>query len=99
MGGIGQTAQWNQTDDSGDPVGPGLYHILENIRVVSGGRDLNATRRWNFMVGSSSTNPDMIGIRSSSICVASCGGSSSFGCRGRQWRPQEPHALLERGHH
>jgi len=44
MGGIGQTAQWNQTDDSGDPFGPGLYHILENIRVVSGGRDLNATR-------------------------------------------------------
>ncbi len=76
MGGIGQTAYWNLTDDSGSAAGPGLYHIVEDIRVMSGGQELNSTQRWDMLIGSSSPSPDMIGIRSSSICGTPCGGPS-----------------------
>jgi hypothetical protein len=73
-GGIGQTSSWNQTDDSGRPVPPGLYHIAGEIRVWSGGHAFNATQRTDFVIGSSSPQPDMIGIFASSICDALCGG-------------------------
>src|SRR6267143_1573406 len=73
QGGLWDSAYWNQTDNSGVAVPLGLYHIVEHAKLVSGGRELNATKRLDILVGSFQTSGEEIIILSSSICSLSSG--------------------------
>ena len=76
-GGISQTSSWNQTDESGSPVGAGFYHFLIELHVWSGGHEFNFTGKDDLAIQTTSISSSVgLGLGSPSICASHCIGSS-----------------------
>lgn len=73
-GGVSQASYWNQTDDSGRQVSPGVYRTIVDLHVVNDGHVFNATAESDFEISPSGGPPswDEISVGYSSICASAC---------------------------
>jgi len=77
LGGISQVSYWNQTDESGRPVGAGFYHFLIELHVWSGGHEFNFTGNDDLAIETASVSSSVaLEVGSPSICTSYCIGSS-----------------------
>ncbi|HVB95339.1 MAG TPA: hypothetical protein VND41_01895 [Nitrososphaerales archaeon] len=73
-GGVSQASYWNQTDDSGRQVAPGVYRAIIDLHVVNDGHVFTTTAESDFEISSSGGPPswDQISVGYSSICASGC---------------------------
>jgi hypothetical protein len=76
-GGVSQVSYWNQTDESGGPVGAGYYHFLIGLHIWSGGREFNLTGNDDLAIETTNVSSSVaLEVGYPSICTTNCVGPS-----------------------